>query len=372
MKKIFFFILCLSLFVEKISAQSLVLQTLGSLQPYCNESSGLETTDSISVWSHNDSGGKPVLYHFSLSGQLLDSVTVGNASNVDWEDLANNHDGTLFIGDFGNNSCDRTNLKIYRVSTYAMLSGADTIYADTISFSYPDQVAFPPSGANLNFDCEAFIFSGDSLYLFSKNISTSNSSGFTKCYRLPSSPGNYVAELIDSFYTNTYITSADITSDDSSLVLLAYTSVFIFRGFQNHDFFSVTPQVSTFSGLTQKEGVRWKDKNNLFITDERFFGTGGNLYVTDVTTGMNELKGLKKNFTVFPNPSNNLLSIATSNPTNERLSASIFDIYGKEIFTTDILKLPLQLDSRQLAEGVYFISITSSSFKEEIPFTVIH
>ncbi len=372
MKKIFVFILCLCFVAEKISAQSLVLQTLGSLQPYCNESSGLEQTDSTTVWSHNDSGGKPTLYHFSLTGQLLDSVTVGNATNVDWEDLANDHNGTLFIGDFGNNNCDRTNLRIYRVSTYAMLSGADTIYADTISFSYPDQIAFPPSGANLNFDCEAMIYSGDSLYLFSKNISTSNSTGFTKCYRLPSSPGNYVAELIDSFHTGTYITSADITVDDSSLVLLAYTSVFIFRGFQNHDFFSVTPQVSTFSGVTQKEGVHWKDERHLFISDERFFGTGGNLYVTDVTSEIEASKGLKKNFGVFPNPSNDQLSITSISVTSEKLSASVFDTFGREIFTTTNLKFPFQLNTHQWLEGIYFIRITSPSVKEEIPFLILH
>ena len=378
MKKLllhFFFIFSIfivTLSLSKCVAQTISLQTLGSLQPNCNETSGLEQTDSTSIWTHNDSGGKPMLYHYLLNGQLIDSTVIVGATNVDWEDLANDHAGSLFIGDFGNNVCNRTNLRIYRVSTYALASGTDTVFADTISFSYPDQNAFPPSGANLNFDCEAMILSGDSLYLFSKNISTSNSSGFTKCYRLPSSPGNYVAELIDRFFTNQQVTSADISDDDSNLVLLTYQSVYIFKNFVQHHFFSVTPEHYSFTGLTQKEAVLYKNNHELYISDERFFGTGGNLYLVDLISGIETQKGLKKNSSIYPNPCATQFSIAATSSIKEKLCINIFNESGKEVWAGNNLKLPIDISTENFCVGIYFIQIISPSLNEEFKLTVVH
>jgi len=358
-KRLLQFVLIFSFASEIISAQTISLQTLGSLQPNSNETSGLEQTDSTSVWSHNDSGGKPMLYHYLLNGQLIDSTVIVGATNVDWEDLANDHNGTLFIGDFGNNTCDRTNLRIYRVSTYAVASGSDTVFADTISFSYPDQNAFPPSGANLNFDCEAMIHSGDSLYLFSKNISSSANTGFTKCYRLPDAPGNYVAELIDSFYTNQQVTSADFSDDDSTLILLTYQSVFVFRNFLQHNYFSVTPEHYAFTSLTQKESVLLKNKNQFYISDESLFGTGGNLYLADLISGIENPKGLKKNFSIYPNPCAAQFSIAATNFIKEKLCISIFSESGKEVWAENKLKLPIDISIENFYNGIYFVQIIS-------------
>ena len=371
MKKILlYFVLVFSFTSEIISAQTISLQTLGSLQPNCNETSGLEQTDTTSIWSHNDSGGNPMLYHYLLNGQVIDSVVIAGATNVDWEDLANDHAGTLFIGDFGNNTCDRTNLRIYRVSTYALASGIDTVFADTISFSYPDQNAFPPSGANLNFDSEAMIHSGDSLYLFSKNISSSANTGFTKFYRLPDAPGNYVAELIDSFYTNQQVTSADISDNDSVFVLLTYQSVFIFKNFAQHHFFSVTPEHYLFSTLTQKEAVLYKNNHQLYISDERFFGTGGNFYLADLISGIENPKGLKKNFSIYPNPCATQFSIAATNFIKEKLCISIFNESGKEVWAGNNLKLPIDISTEKFCDGIYFVRIISDNGNDWIKFVV--
>ncbi len=363
-------VLIFSFASEIISAQTISYQTLGSFQPNCNETSGLEQTDSTSIWTHNDSGGKPMLYHYLINGQLIDSTVIAGATNVDWEDLANDHNGTLFIGDFGNNTCDRTNLRIYRVSTYALASGTDTVFADTISFSYSDQNAFPPLGANLNFDCEAMIHSGDSLYLFSKNTSTSNSSGFSKCYRIPSSPGNYVAELIDSFYTNQQVTSADISDNDSNFVLLTYQSVYIFKNFAQHHFFSVTPEHYSFTTLTQKEAVLYKNNNQLYISDERFFGTGGNFYLADLISGIENPKGFKKKICIYPNPCATQFSIAAINFIREKLCISIFNESGKEVWVGNDLKLPVDISTEKFCDGIYFVQVIFENGSEWMKFVV--
>ena len=100
-----------------------------------------------------------------------------------------------------------------------------------ITFHYPDQKQFPPQPSNWNFECEAFFFRNDSIYLFSKNLSNPND-GYTKMYRLPDKQGAYTAELIDSFYLNEPVTSADISPDGKTIVLLTYFSLWVFKDFR--------------------------------------------------------------------------------------------------------------------------------------------
>src|SRR5687768_14079224 len=40
------------------------------------------------LWTHNDSGDKPLIYAVSMSGELLATYRVPGAKAVDWEDVA--------------------------------------------------------------------------------------------------------------------------------------------------------------------------------------------------------------------------------------------------------------------------------------------
>ena len=87
--------------------------------PICiNENSGLvKAWQDGYYWTHNDGGGNPELYMLNATGQLFDTLEVKDAINVDWEDLAKDSKGSLYIGDFGNNSNKRENLNIYKRSS---------------------------------------------------------------------------------------------------------------------------------------------------------------------------------------------------------------------------------------------------------------
>ena len=55
------------------------------------------------------------LYELNVTnGNVSRTVTIQNAANVDWEDICTDDD-YIYIGDFGNNSGNRTNLRIYKV-----------------------------------------------------------------------------------------------------------------------------------------------------------------------------------------------------------------------------------------------------------------
>ncbi|MCC2546861.1 hypothetical protein LJY25_10430 [Hymenobacter sp. BT175] len=183
------------------------------------ESSGLEiANEEGDLWTHGDGGNTSALYKVTQQGDLLSTLDLGNLTNIDWEDLAQDDKGHLFIGDFGNNQNKRRKLAIYR------LSGPDYRRIDTIAFSYPDQKAFPPKKKDRNFDCEAFFFHNDSLYLFTKNRSQSQ---WVKQYKLPALPGMHVAALVDSIQINTWITAADISPDGRTVALLGYGHVYL-------------------------------------------------------------------------------------------------------------------------------------------------
>jgi len=243
------------------------------------ESSGLARADSDLLWTMNDDGRAAALYLINLRGENIFAFTDSILHNHDWEDLT--EDSLHFlIGDFGNNNQRRTDLVIYIIDRHGKEL---TLPIEKIIFRYSDQKQFPPPPSNWNFDCEAFFHHGDSLYLFSKNISNPND-GYTKIYRLPDQAGNYTAELIDSFYLNEPVTSADISPDGKTVVLLTYFSLWVFKDFPSNNFFAGKVFQFPLKGLTQKEAICFENNHQLFMTDERHHGRGGRLYSIDLKT----------------------------------------------------------------------------------------
>lgn len=97
-------------------------------------------------WTHNDSGGKPRIFAFDLTGKALGRFTLPNAVNVDWEDMAAGPcpDGSrcLYIADVGDNQRKRKDIVIYRIPEPKKLSSTDekitTEPAAIFRLQYPD------------------------------------------------------------------------------------------------------------------------------------------------------------------------------------------------------------------------------------------
>ena len=73
------------------------------------------------IWTHTDGGDPARPYRIDpANGSVMCTVDVANAVNVDREDITT--DGSwLQIGDVGNHSGDRTNLRVLRVSLDPLL-----------------------------------------------------------------------------------------------------------------------------------------------------------------------------------------------------------------------------------------------------------
>ncbi len=264
------------------SQQKVVLTEVCKLDPILKESSGVVVAGG-KVWTHNDSG-EPLLYGIDKTGKITNPIYIGGIGTKmkDWEDLAKDDAGNVYIGGFGNNGNKRHDLTIYKIPDPATLK-EKVVNAETIQFSFPDQKLFPPAENELNFDVEAMIWFNNNLYLFSKNR-TVPFTGYSKVYKLPATPGTYVAELIDSVYLGpepmlvNWVTSADISPDKKKLVLLSHDKLWLFTCFEGDKFFSGKKYTISFGTMSQKEAICFSSNTELYITDEYLYKIGGKLY----------------------------------------------------------------------------------------------
>lgn len=231
-----------------------------------------------SIWMHNDSGNAPKIYRFSKEGKLLQEIYI-KAKNNDWEDITSDKQGNLYLGDFGNNKNKRQNLKILKIDKkYFTKKKAEV---EIINFEYENQKNFPPKKEKLLFDAEAFFYHKNYFYVFTKSR-VKNEHGKTSLYKIPAQKGKHIAKLHGEFdngkIINSWITSADISDDGKKVVLLSQKNILIFTDFKNDNFLSGNVKKIALEHKSQKEGICFKDNKTLYITDEKTFAEGRNLY----------------------------------------------------------------------------------------------
>jgi len=204
-------------------ATTLTLTNQHDLPSTLNEGSALLFTDG-NLWTLNDGGNPAAIYRINPSnGAVLQTVTISNASNTDWEDLAADA-SYIYIGDFGNNSNgNRTDLRIIRISKADIGNGSDlSVTGTVIPFTYSDQVIENPvtTGPNSTaFDCEAFFVRNGNFHLFTKDWI----GGKTKHYTMPATAGLQVANPVEEYNINGLVTGADISAD-GTIALVGYSS----------------------------------------------------------------------------------------------------------------------------------------------------
>lgn len=250
------------------------------------ESSGLYIQRADSIWSQNDSGNNRKLYLIDTFGTKIRNVEMVGGGNIDWEDLATDSDGNIYIGDFGNNFEDRQDLVIYKSINPALI-GTETFFAETINFHYEDQNAFPPPIQQWYFDCEAMLVWSDTIFIFTKDYSVPYN-GFTRMYHLPNTPGDHTAIFSGVFYTdndNFYegsITGAALSPDRSKMALISNRKLWVFYDFEGQNFFNGSVKEFKFAENTQKEAVAFLNECEMYISDEQTNDGGGKLYAFNV------------------------------------------------------------------------------------------
>lgn len=175
--------------------------------PYdLREVSGLVVADADSLWWHNDGGNAAELFLTNGRGEIQSTINLSTIINQDWEDLTQDDQGRLFIGDFGDNRRVRSEVKVYCYDPKQEK-------LDSIRFSYSD---------NHFYDVEAFFWHQDSLHLFTKSR-IQRADLTTYHFVVSARPGQHTAELRDSLQLRKRaVTAAAIHPETGQVALLAY------------------------------------------------------------------------------------------------------------------------------------------------------
>lgn len=257
-----------------------ILKLISDLPLELKEISGIAFSNKL-IYTIEDSGNKNEVVVIDSSGTIKRIIALNNVNNIDWEDLTFDNKGNLYIGDFGNNYNVRRDLAIYKINKSDLLKEkADVAYK--ISFDYIEQTDFPPNKKDLKFDVEAFFEHNNYFYLFTKNRSR-GFDGTSFIYKIPNTPGHHHAKIIKIIntctdYNNCAITSAAISPDASTFVLLSQSKIWLFKNYSKGNLFDGTMIAFDLNHFSQKEAVCYKNKNVIFIADENKKKRGGNLY----------------------------------------------------------------------------------------------
>ncbi len=225
----------------------------GKLDKSISEASGLALNGEYLLWSINDSGGGAIIYETTREGVLKREIPIPQASNKDWEEICRDDNGNTYIGDFGNNNSTRKDLTIYK------WDGSKT---ERIQFTYPDQIE-----GKKEHDCEAFFWTKDSLYLFTKSWE-SPAVKVCRLYVLSDQPGLQVAKKIDEIWLKAQITGAAIRPDKKQFALISYGKIFLF-GIENQNINFQKPQQCIKIAKKQTEAISYDGLTRLIFTNEQ-------------------------------------------------------------------------------------------------------
>ncbi|MBU2927752.1 hypothetical protein [Winogradskyella psychrotolerans] len=230
------------------------------------EVSAAETgNDSDIIWVIQDAGNDNNLIGLDNNGNIVRNVYISNAKNKDWEDLTSDNQGHIYIGDFGNNNKKRKTFKIYKVNDNDL--NARSAVAEVIEFSLPKH--------QKSEDFESFFIYNNCFYIFSKE-----NKKFV-VLKVKNSVGTQVAEVHSEYKLkgkNNKITSADISEDGETVILLNHDKLWKITNFENDAFFSGNITEVDFDHDSQKEGICFKTDATVIITDERRHSEGGYIY----------------------------------------------------------------------------------------------
>lgn len=202
------------------------LGTTGASLP---ETSGIvvSRTHAGVIWAENDSGNPPNVFAIDLTGALLATLTLGGATNVDWEDIAlapGPSGDVLYLADVGDNFArasmgrnGRTSVRLYRLPEPDPSLGDRTLSAETIDLRYPDHPH----------DCEAVLVeptTGD-VYLVSKEDAPPAEIFVA---RAPLAAGAMVTLEHLGSMDLALVTAADVSRDGAQVALRNYGEIRVY------------------------------------------------------------------------------------------------------------------------------------------------
>jgi hypothetical protein len=184
------------------------------ISPLLAEISGMCYYDNY-IYALNDGGNGAYIFKLDPeTGELKEKYRFRNLRNRDWEELSV-YKGYLYIGDFGNNRGQRTDLAIYKIRIDSLGYPEPPVALTGMEYLAQEKEASPKS--ENEWDCEAMTVTAAGIYLFSKN----RKDMITMMYRVRENTYNYLSPA-DSFNAGFLVTGAYYYTGGNSLFLCGY------------------------------------------------------------------------------------------------------------------------------------------------------
>lgn len=170
-------------------------------------------------WTHTDGGGpkKQILFGVRRSGQLVKEFRVVGAVLQDWEDIAIDETGQLYLADLGNNNGRRD-----QVAVYAVEEPDPTGFRSTVPVTRAWRLEFPDKA----FDSEAlFVWQGYG-YVISKVTEDRRAELYR--FALTNSESVQVLQRVGRLPIESPVTGADISADGRRLAVVAKAGAWVF------------------------------------------------------------------------------------------------------------------------------------------------
>jgi hypothetical protein len=204
------------------------------------------------MWSHNDDG-EPLVFALRFTGEAIRRFEVPGVENIDWEDIALDNEGILYIYD---NTSRSSRLGVGLVHAFPE---PNPFEQDEIESVETFTIRFPEAEP----DIETLIVQGRSAFLVSKPWDGS----LPKIYFVEDLRQG-TAEVIGTIPHRAMITGGDISADGRRIALSSYRALFIFeKGPEDVSPFNAEPLVCQLNA-GQVEGISW-DGSSLHLTNEQ-------------------------------------------------------------------------------------------------------
>lgn len=208
------FLLSVNIQLHSQEARILKIDSYFVLSPLLAEISGMCYYNEA-IYALNDGGNGAYIFKLDpATCKLKEKYRLRNIRNKDWEELSV-YEAYLYIGDFGNNRGQRTDLAIYRVKIDSLHYPEPPVAITRIEYLMQGKEA--TSKKENEWDCEAMTVTGGGIYCFSKN----RKDMITRMYHVRENTHNYLSP-VDSFNAGFLVTGAYYHSDGNSLFLCGY------------------------------------------------------------------------------------------------------------------------------------------------------
>lgn len=212
-----------------------------------------------------DAGNAPYVFAIDTKGKLFATLQPQGAKNLDWEALAMDEDGHIYIGDIGNNYHDYAVRTIYRIEEPDRLDAVPSHTPQVVPVTGTWNYRFPKK----RFDAEALLIQDKTIWIINKAKNISD----TALYKLPMGTtgstailefaGELPAELL-------MIADASISADGKWLALVnkLYSVVFELPTGKVTDILTSTPTYYEYD-LFKVEGCAWDGHDLILIAEDR-------------------------------------------------------------------------------------------------------